>query len=531
MTNATAPGTIALPVEALHANGYNPNSMTTAGFGELVAEVRHLGRLPKPVVVRPNAAGYTIVDGEHGWRAACEVGLAEIPCEVIEADDFEAMRQTYKRNQHGAHHPVLLGRMFRAMLTERSLSQRELAKEIAVSEGAIRTALLYVDAADVRNSYAGPDSEAAIARLSVRQVRAYIALPPRVGEVWLESGADLKKYASALVMRAPFGDGDQAREMQFEPETFHEVIELGLDGGLSARAYVETCHRALWLWAYYQQYRRYVTDLAEYLRPIARLRLPTLITNAIPVGSIDPEAGQATVLISPEQWATILAKCAAGATSDADRWAMINASIRLALRESGVDVDRLTDPRTAEILAILQEAPDFIRESPLSWRDRYRLHRATADVDGDVLLKAKQETCRQLEKRDRVLLGTDEALSAASPVDALMLKGQWSAVTVDGALDAALAQAKREQERVETSALFADRECLTAAVVEALTRFAVVRTETIGEQPATEALRSRLNAVAWPELRLLAGYILGGMAKDAAPGLWLYAVRQEGGAR
>ena len=38
----------------LRPNDYNPNVMTDDEFGELVAEVRHLGRLPKPVVARPN---------------------------------------------------------------------------------------------------------------------------------------------------------------------------------------------------------------------------------------------------------------------------------------------------------------------------------------------------------------------------------------------------------------------------------------------------------------------------------------------
>src|SRR5688572_15194569 len=90
----------------LHPNGYNPNEMSDAEFAELVAEVRHLGRIPKPVIVRPNAAGYVIVDGEHGWRAAKEAGFETVPCEVVDIDDFEAKRQTYKRNQHGTHNPV-----------------------------------------------------------------------------------------------------------------------------------------------------------------------------------------------------------------------------------------------------------------------------------------------------------------------------------------------------------------------------------------------------------------------------------------
>src|SRR5215208_6586730 len=83
-----------LPTEALSPNNWNPNRMTDEEFAELVEEVRYLRRLPKPVVVRNGCAGeageYLIVDGEHGWRAAQEVGLAEVACEIIAADDFEA---------------------------------------------------------------------------------------------------------------------------------------------------------------------------------------------------------------------------------------------------------------------------------------------------------------------------------------------------------------------------------------------------------------------------------------------------------
>ncbi len=42
-----------LPVSALEPNDYNPNRMADERFAELVEEIRHLGRLPKPVVARP----------------------------------------------------------------------------------------------------------------------------------------------------------------------------------------------------------------------------------------------------------------------------------------------------------------------------------------------------------------------------------------------------------------------------------------------------------------------------------------------
>ena len=145
-----------VPVDDIRPNDYNPNRMADAEFSEFVAEVKHLGRLPKPVVIRPkvgfSSAAFCIVDGEHGWRAAKEVGFEKIPCEIIHADDFEAMRQTYKRNQHGRPDQVLLGKMFQAMMDGHKFSRRQLADAIKVSDGTIRNALEYSEA--VRNSYA-----------------------------------------------------------------------------------------------------------------------------------------------------------------------------------------------------------------------------------------------------------------------------------------------------------------------------------------------------------------------------------------
>jgi len=84
-----------IPVSQIRPNKYNPNGMSDEEYAEYVAEVRHLGRPPKPTIVRPVEDGFEIVDGEHGWRAAQEVGLPEIACEVIEADDSVESGRTH----------------------------------------------------------------------------------------------------------------------------------------------------------------------------------------------------------------------------------------------------------------------------------------------------------------------------------------------------------------------------------------------------------------------------------------------------
>jgi len=176
-----------LPTGSLTPNDYNPNEMTGAEYTELVKEVEHLGRLPKPIIVRPNGNGYVIVDGEHGWRAARDCDLNEVPCEIIDVDDFEAMRQTYKRNQHGIHNIVKQGHMFKQMLELKGLSRRELAKEIEVSEGTIRNSLLYAEAEERLWKL---ECDASI--LSVQQIRWFSVLPNAIGDAWIMQGAKIE---------------------------------------------------------------------------------------------------------------------------------------------------------------------------------------------------------------------------------------------------------------------------------------------------------------------------------------------------
>ena len=66
-----------IPTDRLHPNDWNPNRMGDEESAELVAEVRHLGRLPKPLTVRQDGDGYQIIDGEQSWKAAKEVGLVD----------------------------------------------------------------------------------------------------------------------------------------------------------------------------------------------------------------------------------------------------------------------------------------------------------------------------------------------------------------------------------------------------------------------------------------------------------------------
>lgn len=187
-----------IPLSQVHPNNWNPNEMTTDEYAELLAELKHLGRVPKPVVLRQNGGDYEIIDGEQTYKAALEVGWTELQpgwYEVIQADDFEAMRQTYKRNQHGRHHRLKEGELFRRMMDAKGLNRSEVAEQAEVSEGTVRNALEYVEALEIRNSYEGWYLERfreALRDLPIRQVRALNELPAPLGDCWLKSGPEFQ---------------------------------------------------------------------------------------------------------------------------------------------------------------------------------------------------------------------------------------------------------------------------------------------------------------------------------------------------
>lgn len=176
-----------IAINKIEPNDYNPNEMTKVEYTECKEEIKHLERIPKPIVVRRVAKGgkFVIVDGEHNWKAAKELGFSKVPCEVLDVDDFEAMRQTYKRNQHGTFNRIKLGKMFERIMEESGWSRRKLAKEYDISEGTVRNAFLYLKATALRNDYA-------FETLTIRQLRIYMELPPVIRDKWLDAGADVR---------------------------------------------------------------------------------------------------------------------------------------------------------------------------------------------------------------------------------------------------------------------------------------------------------------------------------------------------
>lgn len=498
----------------LRPNDYNPNSMTDVEFAELVAEVRHLGRLPKPVIARRDCDGLVIVDGEHGWRAACEVGLDVIPVEIIEADDFEAMRQTYKRNQHGTHDPVRLGQMFRAMLDQRELSVRALAKEIEVCDGTIRNALAYADAAALRNSYA-------FSKLSIRQVRAYLQLPAPIRDWWVDAEADLKAFKAALepVTRE---DG-KPRKWELSPEDFALVIEAGthiaLDPGpdhnWTPSGYVEAAHRAFALAMWINRFQNRIQAAKELALVVAELSAPVGCLDEVPVSRTDEHSPMKSKL-PIEDWRQIL-QTVMERTGGKGNWRnTLKAAIRLKLRERGDDLD-YTHPAVLLLLEQLKDAPEFIRESNLSLNEQAFLVNQSNVDEREIVDVAQREAISELRARDGWLSGNAARYLSAAGVDVTVTeswiaeaRASYSKMTAESAFAEAL-QHERAKRRAEIIAarLQQPRDLISAL----LENFEDVSAVAEAVKARHDDLQRRLAAIPTDELRLLANLVFFGPAK------------------
>lgn len=76
-------------------NNYNPNRQSEHEFNLLIKSMREDG-FTQPIIV---AADYTIVDGEHRWRAAQELGYDTVPVVRVPMEAAQARIATLRHNR------------------------------------------------------------------------------------------------------------------------------------------------------------------------------------------------------------------------------------------------------------------------------------------------------------------------------------------------------------------------------------------------------------------------------------------------
>ncbi len=491
-----------IETEKIDPNEFNPNEMGKEKFAQYRREVERLDKLPKPIVVRATGDRFEVVDGAHALRVAQQLGFTEVPCEVVNADDFEIRLECYKRNRGGRDNPVKLGRMFQEMMKIRKLSARALAKEMGISDGTIGNYINAVRAVEVRNRYAHEDREREIAKLSVRQIQEYLTLPETFADRWLDEGGILS------IFDEPFCEKNGLCKVQTKLE---RVDSAGLIDLVDA-SILEFRHSlvyALTLVDWLEDHGR-MTDSEKLVRSVGELKLPANVLGSLPCTNTD---GAVTPLIPPNAWTEILQDAKSRARDRSDLHALVDASVRVRLKETGVNLSSVLDPRVAEQLQIIEGAPDFITAANhLTTQEQFDLHQITADGSDELILAAKEQVVDLLRQRRNKGESVDQEI-----------REFWEG-NIESLFYNCLTRLLEQQSRNFEEEIFADRDELINFIVGRLEEFDAIGNGHIGDRPAVEILQDRLAELPDPELQLLGTAALVKKLPERGPRRWLEAL-------
>ena len=89
-----------IPISLIDCNDWNPNEMSAKMRQILVDNLTTIGMVD-PLLVIKTGDRYRIVDGEHRYTVAVELGYTEIPCVVLtdNISETEQKKQTIRMNQ------------------------------------------------------------------------------------------------------------------------------------------------------------------------------------------------------------------------------------------------------------------------------------------------------------------------------------------------------------------------------------------------------------------------------------------------
>ena len=117
MAGFTNPRFERVPAALLDENPWNPNRMTGFMYAKARESIAEFGFVA-PVVCRASGDRYQIVDGAHRYRAAVDLGLAEIPIVIVDGlSDDQARKLTVVLNElHGQPDPGRLADLLGGLL-------------------------------------------------------------------------------------------------------------------------------------------------------------------------------------------------------------------------------------------------------------------------------------------------------------------------------------------------------------------------------------------------------------------------------
>ncbi|NOZ21555.1 MAG: ParB/RepB/Spo0J family partition protein [Planctomycetes bacterium] len=120
-----------LPMDQIAPNPFQPReAIDPAGLEGLIESIQENGIL-QPITVRPSTGGYELVTGERRFRAAQQLGMAEVPAVVRDVNDEKMLELALIENiQREDLNPIEKARAFRQLTDNFHLTQEETARRV-----------------------------------------------------------------------------------------------------------------------------------------------------------------------------------------------------------------------------------------------------------------------------------------------------------------------------------------------------------------------------------------------------------------
>lgn len=131
-----------VPVEQIKENPYQPRKLFDSDeLAKLRDSIKEYGVL-QPVVVRDTPEGYQLIAGERRLRAARDLGLAEIPVQVVDFTDQQVNEAALVENiQRSDLNPIEKAAGFKDYLERFQMTQEQLAERLGIDRTSISNLL------------------------------------------------------------------------------------------------------------------------------------------------------------------------------------------------------------------------------------------------------------------------------------------------------------------------------------------------------------------------------------------------------
>ncbi|MCM1226802.1 MAG: ParB/RepB/Spo0J family partition protein [Clostridium sp.] len=189
----------------------------------------------QPLLVRPFGNGYQIVAGERRWRAARMLGLSEVPVQIKEMSDSEAMQLALIENlQRENLNPIEEAMGYSELIENYGMTQEDISKTVGRSRSAVANSLRLLNLPDEVQKMLEENE------LSVGHAKALLSFENEQEMIdAAKKACGGKMTVRSLEKLASSSEKPEKTDYNEKIDSYFKEMEIGLNEALGRRVKVE----------------------------------------------------------------------------------------------------------------------------------------------------------------------------------------------------------------------------------------------------------------------------------------------------